>query len=48
MDARHSGVRGVPHMLLGAILHPDILRGLGYSETELAEMKANGVYRGGR
>jgi crotonobetainyl-CoA:carnitine CoA-transferase CaiB-like acyl-CoA transferase len=25
----------------------DILRGLGYTEAELAEMKANGVYRGG-
>jgi crotonobetainyl-CoA:carnitine CoA-transferase CaiB-like acyl-CoA transferase len=26
----------------------DILRGLGYSEAELAAMKAEGVYRGGR
>jgi crotonobetainyl-CoA:carnitine CoA-transferase CaiB-like acyl-CoA transferase len=26
----------------------DILRGLGYSEAELAAMKANGVYQGGR
>ena len=26
----------------------DILRGLGYEEAELAAMKANGVYQGGR
>jgi crotonobetainyl-CoA:carnitine CoA-transferase CaiB-like acyl-CoA transferase len=26
----------------------DILRGLGYGDAELAEMKANGVYQGGR
>lgn len=44
MDARHSGVRGVPHMLLGAILHPDILRGLGTAGHGAKVLIADGNY----